>query len=44
MQSQIKHNVSVGVLVPTGEQDTFRYSWRGCWFLWFEVVKDMLRV
>lgn len=44
MQAQIKHNVRVGVLEPVGEEDVFRYSWRGCWFLWIQVVKDMLRV
>jgi hypothetical protein len=44
MQLQIQHNVSVGVLVPTEEANVFRYSWRGCWFLWLQLVKDMLRV
>jgi hypothetical protein len=44
MQHQIQHNVTVGVLVPTEEANVFRYSWRGCWFLWLQLVKDMLRV
>jgi hypothetical protein len=43
MQQQIQHNVSIGVLEPAGE-DVFRYTWRGCWFLWLQVVKDMMRV
>ena len=43
MQQQIQHNVSIGVLEPAGE-DVFRYTWRGCWFLWLQVVKDMIRV
>jgi hypothetical protein len=34
---------SVGVLEPAGD-DVLRYTWRGCWFLWLQVVKDMLRV
>ncbi|HSJ03883.1 MAG: hypothetical protein ACAI34_19575 [Verrucomicrobium sp.] len=40
---QITHNLNAGVIVRTDEQH-FRYSWRGCFFLWFQVVKDMLRV
>ncbi len=43
MKVQIDHNVRVGVLEPAGE-GLIRYSWRGCVFLWFQVVKDMIRV
>ena len=43
MRGQIDHNVSVGLLEPAGE-GFIRYSWRGCVFLWLQVVKDMLRV
>ncbi len=43
MQVQMAHNVKVGVLEPAGE-GMARYSWRGCVFLWFQVVKDMIRV
>jgi hypothetical protein len=43
MTSQIYHNVSVGVLEPAGE-GLFRYTWRGCFFLWGQVLKDMIRV
>ena len=43
MRCQIDHNVSVGLLEPAGE-GFIRYSWRGCVFLWLQVVKDMLRV
>ncbi len=43
MKVQIDHNVRVGVLEPAGE-GFIRYSWRGCVFLWFQVVKDMIRV
>ncbi len=42
---QIEHNVQVGVLEPAGESgETLRYSWRGCFYLWVQVVKDMIRV
>lgn len=38
---QVAHNLSVGVLEATEDGRT-RYTWRGCFFLWFQVVKDML--
>lgn len=44
MAQQIQHNVKVGVLEPAGEDGIFRYSWRGCIFLWVQVVKDMILV
>ena len=44
MAHQIQHNVTVGVLEPAGEDGIFRYSWRGCVFLWVQVVKDMILV
>ena len=43
MRQQIDHNLSVGVLEKAGE-GLIRYTWRGCVFLWLQVVKDMLRV
>ncbi len=41
MSAQIDHNITVGVieLVDDGQ---FRYSWRGCFYLWFQMVKDMV--
>jgi hypothetical protein len=42
-QGQITHNLKVGVLEQVDE-DHLRYSWRGCFFLWCEVVKDMIRI
>lgn len=39
---QIDHNLNAGVIVRADEEH-FRYSWRGCWFLWVQVVKDMIR-
>ncbi|MEQ1748857.1 MAG: hypothetical protein ABL974_05510 [Prosthecobacter sp.] len=43
MSAQIDHNITVGLIELIGEGE-FRYSWRGCFYLWFEVVKDMVRV
>ena len=43
MSAQIDHNITAGVIEPTGNGE-FRYSWRGCIFLYWQVVKDMLRV
>ncbi|SKA75555.1 hypothetical protein SAMN02745166_00044 [Prosthecobacter debontii] len=43
MSAQIDHNIHIGVIEPAGE-GVFRYSWRGCFYLWFQVVKDMIRV
>ncbi len=43
MSVQIDHNITTGVIEPTGNGE-FRYSWRGCIFLYRQVVKDMLRV
>ena len=40
---QIDHNLSAGVIVRT-DSEHFRYSWRGYFFLWMQVVKDMIRV
>ena len=45
MAVQIRHNVQVGVLTPSGDEGKlFRYTWRGCIFLWLQIVKDMIRV
>jgi hypothetical protein len=41
MNSQIDHNLEQGLIERLGEGE-FRYSWRGCFFLWLQVVKDML--
>lgn len=43
MSAQIDHNITAGVIEPTGNGE-FRYSWRGCIFLYWQVLKDMLRV
>lgn len=43
MSAQIDHNITTGVIEPTGNGE-FRYSWRGCIFLYWQVLKDMVRV
>jgi hypothetical protein len=43
MSAQVDHNITAGLIEPTGNGE-FRYSWRGCFYLWFQVVKDMIRV
>jgi hypothetical protein len=43
MTRQIQHNLESGVIERAGDGE-YRYSWRGCWFLWVQVVKDMLAV
>ena len=43
LSQQVDHNLSSGLIERTDEQH-FRYSWRGCFFLWLQVVKDMIRV
>ena len=43
LTQQIDHNLITGVIVRADEAH-FRYSWRGCLYLWFQVVKDMIRV
>ena len=43
LSRQIDHNLHAGVIVRT-DAEHFRYSWRGCFFLWFQIVKDMMRV
>lgn len=43
LTQQIDHNLLTGVIVRAGENH-FRYSWRGCFYLWFQVLKEMIRV
>lgn len=43
LSQQIDHNLLRGLIVKIDE-GSFRYSWRGCVFLWLQTVKDMIRV
>lgn len=40
---QVDHNLRRGLITPA-DATTFRYSWRGCFFLWWRVVADMVRL
>lgn len=42
LDSQVQHNLGRGFIVSAGE-GKFRYSWRGCVYLWAQLVKDMVR-
>ncbi len=43
LQHQIRHNLNTGIILDSGE-GTFRYSWRGCFYLWRQFVKDMVKL
>ncbi|MFM7180072.1 MAG: hypothetical protein ACKO2G_01195 [Verrucomicrobiales bacterium] len=40
---QVDHNLQRGFITPA-DATTFRYSWRGCFFLWWRVIGDMVRL
>ncbi|MBP7948207.1 MAG: hypothetical protein KA004_01035 [Verrucomicrobiales bacterium] len=39
----VDHNLDAGIICLSGE-GRFRYSWRGCFFLWGQFLKDMVRL
>ena len=41
---QIKHNLDQGLIATAESPETFRYSWRGLFFLYGQLVKDMVRL
>jgi hypothetical protein len=43
MGQQVEYNVRMGIIQLMGDGH-FRYSWRGCFFLWRQVIRDMLRL
>jgi hypothetical protein len=43
LRRQVDHNLDEGILKPAG-QGLFRYSLRGCFFLWRQFIKDMVRL
>lgn len=43
LSQQIDHNLLKGLIIKI-DDGSFRYSWRGCIFLWLQTVKDMIRV
>jgi len=43
MRRQVDHNLTVGIIRLTGDGH-FKYSTRGLFFLWWQFVKDMIRL
>ena len=43
IRRQIDHNLDNGLIALSGE-GTFRYSWRGLFFLWVQFLKDMIKL
>jgi hypothetical protein len=43
LRSQIAHNISSGVLRKDGA-GAIRYSWRGMLFIWFQFLRDLVRL
>jgi len=43
LRLQIDHNLDQGLLRLSGN-GTFRYSWRGLVFLWYQFLKDMVKL
>jgi len=41
---QIKYNLENGLIRLAEKAGTFRYSWRGLFYLYFQLVKDMVRM
>tara|TARA_R110000850_G_scaffold157962_25_gene282102 strand:- start:948 stop:1766 length:819 start_codon:yes stop_codon:yes gene_type:complete len=39
---QIRHNIDAGVIRPGETEETVRYSWRGLFYLYFQLIKDMV--
>ena len=42
MQQQIAHNLKTGIIMDSGD-GMFRYSWRGCFFMWRQLMKDLVK-
>ncbi len=43
LRSQIAHNIAAGVLRQTAAGEV-RYSWRGLFFIWFQFLRDLVRL
>lgn len=43
LRNQIDHNLDKGLIRLSGK-GTFRYSWRGMFYLWFQSIKDMVKM
>ncbi len=43
MRNEVDHNLDRGLIRLSGN-GTFRYSWRGLFYLWLQSIKDMVRL
>jgi hypothetical protein len=43
LRTQITHNIAAGVLTRTSSGEV-RYSWRGLFFIWFQFLRDLVRL
>ena len=43
LKSQVNHNLDAGLIRLSGD-GTFRYSWRGLFFLWIQSIKQMVKL
>ena len=43
LAGQLRHNVDAGILSPADDGHV-RYSWRGCFFLWRQYLRDLIRM
>jgi hypothetical protein len=43
LRAQVRHNLAMGVLKDAGEGQ-IRYSWRGMLFIWFQFLRDLVRL
>lgn len=42
-RAQIQHNLTAGIL-HKHENGEIRYTWRGLWFIWFQFLRDFVRL
>lgn len=43
LREELAHNLATGVLVQAGDGGV-RYSWRGLFYLWFQFLRDLVRI
>lgn len=45
LEQQLEYNVKLGILAPEPTSDRiFRYSWRGTFYVTFQVIRDLVRL
>jgi hypothetical protein len=43
LRAQVTHNIATGILYKT-QEGQIRYSWRGMLFIWFQFLRDLVRL